>query len=69
MHDRNLDAWQHDHDYLSDQHERNEHQTRLVIALTAAMMVVEIAAGTALNSQAIAARQAGAGHGERSRSQ
>jgi len=55
MHDRNLDAWQHDHDYLSEKHEKNEHQTRLVIALTAVMMVVEIVAGTAFNSMALLA--------------
>jgi cation diffusion facilitator family transporter len=55
LQDRDLDAWQHDHDYLSDKHERNEHQTRLVIALTAVMMVVEIVAGTTFNSMALLA--------------
>jgi len=55
MHERDLEAWRHDHDYLSDQHEQNERQTRLVIALTALMMAAEIAAGTAFNSMALLA--------------
>lgn len=55
MHGENLDTWQHSHDFLGDAHERNERQTHLVIALTAIMMVGEIAAGTVYNSMALLA--------------
>lgn len=55
MHGDNPETWQHDHDYLGDRHERNERQTRLVIALTAVMMVVEIAAGIGFGSMALLA--------------
>ena len=55
MNERELEAWRHGHDYLSDKHERNERQTRLVIALTAVMMVAEIAAGMVFNSMALLA--------------
>ena len=48
-------AWKHDHDYLGDQHDHNERQTRLVIALTAATMVIEIAAGAVFGSMALLA--------------
>lgn len=40
MHGTNRERWQHDHDDLGDSHEQNERQTRLLIALTAVMMVV-----------------------------
>ena len=55
MHSQNASTWKHDHDYLSDRIDRNEHQTRLVIALTAAMMVVEISAGMLFGSMALLA--------------
>ena len=55
MHGTHAEAWQHSHDYLSDGHEKNERQTRLVIALTAVMMLAEIAAGTVFNSMALLA--------------
>jgi cation diffusion facilitator family transporter len=55
MHGTHPETWQHSHDYLSDGHEKNERQTRLVIALTAVMMVAEIAAGTVFNSMALLA--------------
>jgi Co/Zn/Cd efflux system component len=55
MHGTHPETWQHSHDYLSDGHEKNERQTRLVIALTAVMMVAEIAAGTVSNSMALLA--------------
>lgn len=55
MHGTNPEEWKHDHDYLADGHERNERQTRLVIGLTAVMMVAEIAAGAAFNSMALLA--------------
>lgn len=55
MHGTNLESWRHDHDFLGDRHDQNERQTRLVIALTAAMMVIEIAAGTLFGSMALLA--------------
>ncbi len=45
----------HDHVFLGDNHERNERRTWLVIALTATMMVAEIAAGTIFGSMALVA--------------
>jgi len=52
-----LDQWRHDHDhhYLSDLTVRAERNTWRVIALTAAMMVIEIAAGSILGSMALLA--------------
>jgi cation diffusion facilitator family transporter len=55
MHTRDLGDWQHSHDFIPEGHERNERKTRLVIALTAVMMVVEIVAGTVYNSMALLA--------------
>ncbi|WEX86768.1 CDF family Co(II)/Ni(II) efflux transporter DmeF [Sinorhizobium garamanticum] len=45
----------HDHVFLGDNHQRNERRTWFVIALTAAMMVAEIAAGTYYGSMALVA--------------
>ena len=45
----------HEHVYLGDNHDRNARRTWFVIALTAAMMVVEIIAGTAYGSMALVA--------------
>lgn len=45
----------HEHVYLGDNHERNERRTWLVIAITAAMMVAEIAAGGIYGSMALIA--------------
>jgi cation diffusion facilitator family transporter len=45
----------HSHVFLGDNHERNERRTRLVIALTVAMMVGEIFAGTIFGSMALVA--------------
>jgi cation diffusion facilitator family transporter len=46
---------QHEHVYLGDNHDRNARRTWFVIALTAAMMVIEIVAGTAYGSMALVA--------------
>jgi cation diffusion facilitator family transporter len=46
---------QHDHIFLGQQHARNERRTWLVVALTSAMMVAEIAAGIAFGSMALIA--------------
>ncbi len=45
----------HDHVFLGDNHQRNERRTWFVIALTAVMMVAEIAAGTFYGSMALVA--------------
>ncbi len=55
MHDHTLDDPGHDHDFLGADHRRNERRTWLVIALTAAMMIGEIAAGAAFGSMALLA--------------
>jgi cation diffusion facilitator family transporter len=50
----NLSRWQHSHDYSLDS-SAAERRTRIVIAITATMMVVEIAAGIAFGSMALLA--------------
>jgi cation diffusion facilitator family transporter len=55
MHSHSIDSWRHDHVFLGDDHTRNERRTRLVIGLTAAMMVAEIAAGAIFGSMALTA--------------
>jgi cation diffusion facilitator family transporter len=49
------ERWRHGHVFLGAQHERNERRTRIVIALCAAMMVGEIAAGWLFGSMALVA--------------
>lgn len=55
MHSHSLDAWQHRHVYLGEKHDRHERRTWLVVALTAAMMVVEIVGGSIYGSMALVA--------------
>jgi cation diffusion facilitator family transporter len=55
MHSAEPERWRHSHDFLPEDHHRNERQTRWVIALTAVMMVVEIGAGSVFNSMALLA--------------
>ncbi|MBW8725903.1 MAG: CDF family Co(II)/Ni(II) efflux transporter DmeF [Inquilinus limosus] len=55
MHSHSLDDWRHDHLFLGADHARNERRTRWVVALTAAMMAVEIAGGLAFGSMALLA--------------
>ena len=50
-----LAPWRRDHLYLGSFHERNARRTRIVMALTALVMVAEIAAGTAYGSIALLA--------------
>ena len=45
----------HEHVFLGAHHDRNARRTRLVIGLTAVMMVAEIAAGTLFGSMALLA--------------
>ncbi|MGH6913514.1 MAG: CDF family Co(II)/Ni(II) efflux transporter DmeF, partial [Geminicoccales bacterium] len=55
MHTQRLDWWQHEHVFGQDQVRAGERRTLLVVLLTAAMMVVEIAAGLAFGSMALLA--------------
>jgi Co/Zn/Cd efflux system component len=50
----NLQAWQHGHDFLTDR-SAAERSTGWVMALTAAMMVLEILVGTLTQSMALLA--------------
>jgi cation diffusion facilitator family transporter len=49
------EALRHDHDFLSAAHDENARRTRWVVALTAVMMVGEIAAGYLFGSMALLA--------------
>ena len=55
MHSHSLDPWTHDHVFLGHQHARNERRTWFVVAITAIMMVGEIAAGSFFGSMALLA--------------
>ena len=55
MHDACDEASRHDHVFGQDRTRPGERRTRVVIALTAAMMVVEIGAGVAFGSMALLA--------------
>lgn len=52
---QDISSLEHDHVFLGDDHGRNERKVRLVIALTASMMVIEIVAGTIYGSMALVA--------------
>jgi cation diffusion facilitator family transporter len=49
------ESWFETHNFLGRQHDRHERRTWMVVALTAVMMVVEIAAGSWFNSMALLA--------------
>ena len=55
MHTHSIDRWQHSHQFLGEKHDTHERRTWLVVGLTAAMMVVEIAGGTIFGSMALVA--------------
>jgi cation diffusion facilitator family transporter len=55
MHSHTLADWRHDHVFLGHAHDRNERRTWAVVALTATMMVAEIAGGTIFGSMALLA--------------
>ncbi len=55
MRSPSLDQWTHDHVFLGPEHSRNERRTWFVVALTAVMMVGEIAAGAFFGSMALLA--------------
>lgn len=52
---QDISSLTHDHVFLGEDHKRNERRVWLVIALTATMMVIEIAAGTIFGSMALVA--------------
>ncbi|WP_081851359.1 CDF family Co(II)/Ni(II) efflux transporter DmeF [Bradyrhizobium sp. URHD0069] len=55
MHSHSVEQWTHDHVFLGSEHARNERRTWFVVALTAVMMVGEIAAGSLFGSMALLA--------------
>lgn len=55
MREEVLDRWRHSHSFGQDQKRPGEVRTLIVIVITAAMMVVEIAAGIAFGSMALLA--------------
>jgi cation diffusion facilitator family transporter len=55
MHIDTLATHRHSHSFLGDAHDEHERRTRWVVALTAAMMVIEIAAGWLTGSMALLA--------------
>jgi cation diffusion facilitator family transporter len=55
MHSHTLNDWRHEHVFLGAAHDRNERRTWLVVGLTSAMMVAEIAGGMLFGSMALTA--------------
>src|SRR5215475_876482 len=55
MHANSLDQWTHEHVFLGAQHAQNERKTWFVVALTVAMMIAEIGAGSIFGSMALLA--------------
>jgi cation diffusion facilitator family transporter len=55
MHLNELNRWQHEHSFGTEARTHGERRTRWVVALTLAMMVVEILAGTLFGSMALLA--------------
>lgn len=53
MHYQNLAQWQHSHRFATGHEASNERRTRIVVALTAAMMVIEIVGGSIFHSMAL----------------
>src|SRR3977135_603909 len=56
MHSHSLDRWTHEHDFLGEQHSRNERRTWIVVGLTASMMIGEIVAGSLFGPSALFAQ-------------
>src|SRR4029450_9306759 len=50
-----IEPWRHQHFFLGQHHARNEARTWVVVALTAAMMIGEIAGGAVFGSMALLA--------------
>ncbi len=54
MHTQSVKKWQHSHDF-SYIHEKGESRTRLLLSITATIMIVEIIAGSVFGSMALLA--------------
>jgi hypothetical protein len=52
MHTTTIEQWKHNHDFCGS-FDRGEKKTRMVLGLTAVMMVVEIVGGLKLHSMAL----------------
>src|SRR5262245_13489633 len=55
MHVHSIERWQHHHAFLGGRHDRHERRTWFVVALTLAMMIVEVVGGTLFGSMAVVA--------------
>jgi len=55
MHSHSLSHWAHEHSFLGARHGERERRTWSVVALTAAMMILEIVGGTLFGSIALVA--------------
>lgn len=55
MHHHELTPWQHPHSFGTELRARGERRTRIVVAITVSMMVLEIAAGIAFGSMSLLA--------------
>lgn len=55
MHTHDISSWSHDHAFGQERVRAGERRSKVVIALTAVMMVAEIAAGVAFGSMALLA--------------
>jgi cation diffusion facilitator family transporter len=55
MHTHSVESWRHGHMFLGERHDEHERRTWLVVILTSAMMVAEIAGGTIYGSMALIA--------------
>ena len=55
MHSHSLSHWAHEHSFLGARHDERERRTWSVVALTAAMMILEIVGGTVFGSIALIA--------------
>ncbi len=55
MHTRSIERWLHEHTFGQDKKKLGERRTLIVIAITAATMIVEITAGIAFGSMALLA--------------
>ena len=55
MHTNHMSSWTHDHVFSQDQQRAGEKRTLLIVALTAVMMVVEVAGGLIYGSMALLA--------------
>lgn len=55
MHDKNLDLWQHGHEFGQGARRSGEHRSLIVVAITGSTMVIEVAAGLFYGSMALLA--------------